>query len=74
MKYTIIKFFNGDCEIVVGNKTCVLTNEKPSIIINEDEYEVILQKYESMIVNKLLLVQRIEPKIETKEDKKFNKK
>ena len=28
------------------------------------------KKYESMIVNKLLLVQRIEPKIETKEDKK----
>lgn len=70
MKYTIIKFFTGDLELVINNKKDMLTDENPAITVNEDEYEVILEKYQSMIVNRMILVQRVEIK---QENKKFNK-
>lgn len=77
MRYVLIKFFMGDFEISYdGNeKVIVLTDAKPSIIVNEEDYQIISEKYESMILHGMILVQRIEPKFEeVKEDKKFYKK
>jgi len=51
-----------------------LTLAESQCIVDEDEYEEILSKYESLIINGLILVQRIEPKVEIKDNKKFNKK
>ena len=74
MKYTIIKFFRGDFEITCSDKKITLTDENPAIVVNEDEYKIISEMYESMIVHGMILVQRIEPKIEIKQEaKKFNK-
>ena len=74
MKYTITKLFIGNVEINLSKKTIYLTLTEPRCVIDEDEYEEILSKYESLILNGLILVQRIESKIEVKEDRKFNKK
>lgn len=70
MKYTIIKFFTGDLELVINNKKILLTDKKPVITVNEDEYEIISEKYQPMIVNRMILVQRLEVKQESKKNNK----
>lgn len=74
MKYLIIKLYKGNVELNLSKKTILLTDLESKYTVDEDEYEEILSKYESLIVNELILVQRIEPKVEAKEDKKINKK
>ena len=64
----------GNVELNLSKKTIVLTSFESQCIVDENEYEEILSKYESLIINGLILVQRIEQKIEIKEDRKFNKK
>ena len=75
MRYVLIKFFMGDFEISYDDneKVIVLTDANPSIIVNVEEYQIFSEKYESMILHGMILVQRIEPKVEVKEVKKFNK-
>jgi len=65
----------GDFEISYDDneKVIVLTDANPSIIVNVEEYQIFSEKYESMILHGMILVQRIEPKVEVKEVKKFNK-
>ena len=74
MKYTITKLFIGNVEINLSKKTIYLTLTEPRCVIDEDEYEEIIAKYEYLILNGLILVKRIETKIEVKKDRKLNKK
>lgn len=74
MKYLAMKTYIGNIELNLSKKTILLTDLESKYTVDEDEYEEILSKYESLIVNELILVQRIEPKMEVKEDKKFIKK
>lgn len=66
MRYAIIKFFTGKFELTYddGKKVIRLTDEKPAVVVDEDDYVLISEKYLSMIANKMILVQRIEPKFE----------
>ena len=74
MKYTITKLYIGNIEMNLSKRIIQLTLAESQCIVDEDEYEEILSKYESLIINGLILVQRIEPKVEIKDNKKFNKK
>lgn len=72
MTYRITKFCFDRIELSIFEKEIVLTNDNPHYIANEDEYEEILSKYNSLITHQIILVERI--KDEIKEDKtKFNK-
>lgn len=74
MKYIIIKFFVGNFELVCDDKIVLLTDENPAITVNEDDYLKFYEKYESMILNRMVLIQRIEPRVEVKQEvKKGNK-
>ena len=64
----------GNIELNLSKKTIMLDDINSRYIVDEDEYEEILSKYESLILNELILTQRIEPKVEVKQEaKKFNK-
>lgn len=49
-------------------RTIILTNFEQQCIVDENEYEEILSKYESLILNNLIFVKRLVEEIEEIEE------
>lgn len=64
MQYIITKLYMGNIEMNLSNRTIKLTLENPQCIVDEDEYEEILSKHESLILNNLIFVKRLVEEIE----------
>jgi hypothetical protein len=74
LKYKLTKFYNGNIELIYGDKTVILTDKKPSITLTEDEYKSIPEHKQYLILNKFISVDFEEEIIKTKQEvKKFNK-
>lgn len=70
MKYKVTKLYSGNVEFVYGDKTVMLTELNPSIILTRSEYHLIPKHKQYLIDNQFVVVEFVEDEIKKEQIKK----
>lgn len=75
MKFKITKNYHGNVEFIYDEESIILTDNNPTIILTEKQYEAIPEHKKYLIDNMFVIVEFVEEEVkEIKDQKKFNKK
>lgn len=73
MKIKVIKNYDGNIELVYSDNIVLLTNEKPFVILTEEEFSAIPEYKQYLFLNSFLIADFAEEEKEIKKEQK-NKK